>query len=186
MPRLVALRGGLVANIAFGVNEISSRAEIDQALVAEWSGKYEAVAFCEDPVARVEIGDEWDGTKGVEPLSSRRARMLEIINAKTREIIVAGYEWPVGSGRRFSLSDTAQRNLSELDKIRDTLITYPLPMSLRDDSDVYFVPDANELHGMYLAGLAAIKYAYIRGNELKGLVHEAASHAELDAVVDDR
>jgi hypothetical protein len=185
MPRLVAIDNGVVVRIAFGVKEEASRSETDQTLIDEWSSQYDAVVFVEDPEARVEIDDEWASSRGVQPITARKTALVSAINFKTKALISSGYEWPAASSHVFSLSETAQRNLGERDKIRATL-TYPLKMSTKSDDFVYSVQSEEELHAMYLTALARISVAYAGGNDLKERVHAATTHAALDAIVDER
>jgi hypothetical protein len=108
-----------------------------------------------------------------------------VINARTRELILTGFEYPPASGQVFSLSDTAQRNLSELDGLRAGL-TYPFDMATIDDLIIYSVVDADAVHAMYLAGLARIQWAYGTGNAMKATVIAATTREEVAAVVDNR
>jgi hypothetical protein len=186
MPRLVAIIGGKVANIAFNVNDEPSRAKIDQALIDEWDLKYGETALVDDNELRIEIDDDWDGKQGAEPLEVRRLRMIGEINQRTRAIILDGYEWPAGSGIFFSLSDTAQRNLADLDVNKDVLVTYPWSLSTKDDLGMHPIKDSKELHDIYLTSIVKRGTAYVGGNALKELVRAAASHADLDVIVDDR
>ena len=186
--RLIGITAGKIVSLAFNVDTIDSRAGIDAALKAEWAAKHNSTVLLSDDSIPAEPGDDWDDVKGVgeKPVPLRKTLTVDAINARTREIIAAGYEWPPGSGQMFSLSDTAQRNLSELDKIRDTLVEYPLQMSLLDDSAVYSVKDAAELRNMYLTGLSVVKSAYGSGNALKEKIHAASVAEDLDVIADSR
>jgi hypothetical protein len=119
------------------------------------------------------------------PLEEQKKIRREDINARTVALINVGYEYPPGSGTFYSLSDTAQRNLAELDKIRDAL-NYPFKMASIDDSFVASVADAAEVNARYTAGLGRIQWAYATGNNLKSDINAAATQAELDAIIDNR
>jgi len=186
MPRLIGILDGKIANIAFDVDVLSERSSLDSLLKMNFAGAHDSTALINDQTLRAEIGDGWDGTQGVEPFVQRHVRSLEAINAKTRAVISLGYEWPSGSGKRFSLSDTAQRNLAELDKLRDSLLTYPFLISTLDDSYVYPVPDAATLHNMYLTALSIVQNAYGIGNVLKSALTMAKTNADIDAIIDLR
>ena len=66
VPRLVAISNTQqIVNLAFGVNEEPSRAEIDQQLIDDWTAQYDQVVLLTDDELRAEPGDTWDGAQGV-------------------------------------------------------------------------------------------------------------------------
>lgn len=187
MPRLVAIKDGKIANLAFGVNEEPSREEIDQALIAAWTAQYDSAALVSDVNARAEPGDDWTGTEGVESLVALRMRRIQAINQRTEVIIRVGFEFPPGSGQMFSMSDIAQFNLEVANGARDLPeLTYPVLFSFIDDSGAYSCPNAATLHYMWLTALSLKRTALDSGRALKNAVTAAATAAELAAVEDTR
>ena len=107
------------------------------------------------------------------------------INDRTSVLISMGFEYPAASGHVFSMSDTAQRNLSELDKLRSVL-TYPFAMATVDDFLIDAVTSAEDLHARYLTALGRIQWAYGTGNAIKAAINAAEDEAALALVVDSR
>ena len=119
---------------------------------------------------------------GERALAAAKAAKVAAVDAKTSECIFAGY---VHNGRTFSLSHTAQKNMSELHENRGAL-SYPLQMSVADNSEVYPIADAAELETMYQAALTSVLTQYGTGNALKADVVAAVDVAAVDAVEDPR
>lgn len=115
-------------------------------------------------------------------LDPLREQKIEAIDARTRDLVLGGYSH---NGRVFSSSQTAQRNLEVLDRNRNDL-TYPFDMSTRDNTDVYAIADADEMHEMAQKVLSAIVGHYQQGNALKKLVINASTWEEIEAIVDPR
>jgi hypothetical protein len=119
------------------------------------------------------------------PLDEQKKQRRLAVNARTGALIAAGYEYPPGSGVYYSLSDTAQRNLAELEKKANSQV-YPFDMASQDDTVIASVVNAAEVAARYTAGLGRIQWAYATGNALKKAINAAATQAALDAVVDSR
>jgi len=83
MPRLAAISAGLIARIAFNVDEQADRLDHDNALKAEWIAQYGAIATVPDG-QRAEIGDSWNGTNGT-PTPAAAAAETARLAAITKE-----------------------------------------------------------------------------------------------------
>ena len=75
MARLVAIRNNKIERLAFDVNVLPDRAELDAALIAQWTAQVGATVLITDNVLRAEIDDDWDGVQGVEPAAVAAARI---------------------------------------------------------------------------------------------------------------
>jgi len=129
-----------------------------------------------------------DGRIVADTLGRARSGRMTAIDARTRELIAKGFEFPAESGQQFSLSAAAQTNLMVMDGLRDDLaFPYPVAYGLKDDSDgVFSVVDSATAHGMYLTAVGTVRALLDGGNLLKTAVTAAGTQAELDAVVDTR
>ncbi len=104
------------------------------------------------------------------------------IDRKTGELISQGFTY---LSNQFSLSSTAQHNLNGLEISKD-LLTYPVEYNTIDDTGVYQVVDATDMHNMYLAALTAKKGHLDSGSALKSQVRVSTDKAGVDAVIDNR
>jgi hypothetical protein len=75
MARLAAVRNSKIERLAFDVNVLPDRAELDAALIAQWTAQVGAVFLITDNLLRAEIDDDWDGVQGVEPAAVSAARI---------------------------------------------------------------------------------------------------------------
>ena len=75
MARLAAIRNNKIERLAFDVNVLPDRAELDAALIAQWTAQVGATVLITDNVLRAEIDDDWDGVQGVEPAAVAAARI---------------------------------------------------------------------------------------------------------------
>ena len=75
MARLVAIRNNKIERLAFDVNVLPDRAELDAALIAQWTAQVGATVLITDNLLRAEIDDDWDGVQGVEPAAVAAARI---------------------------------------------------------------------------------------------------------------
>ena len=75
MARLAAIRNNKIERLAFGVNVLPDRAELDAALIAQWTAQVGATVLITDNLLRAEIDDDWDGVQGVEPAAVAAARI---------------------------------------------------------------------------------------------------------------
>lgn len=117
---------------------------------------------------------------------ARRIRYQEI-DARTNELILAGYEFPPGSGLVFSASEDMQRTLIALYMSRNhPAISYPITWSTGDDQDQLDLVDADAIEGFYLTGLGHIRACKDSGTALKQQIKNAPSLAAVAAVADTR
>ena len=75
MARLVAIRNNKIERLAFDVNVLPDRAELDAALIAQWTAQVGATVLITNNLLRAEIDDDWDGVQGVEPAAVAVARI---------------------------------------------------------------------------------------------------------------
>ena len=123
-----------------------------------------------------------DGTPVDVSLANYKALRFEEIDRRTGELISAGYTYAT---KQFSMSTSAQINISALNQSRDEL-TYPVNYNTIDDQDTYSVTDATDMHNMYLQALATKKAHLDSGTALKDSIRAATDEAGVDAVVDNR
>ena len=120
-------------------------------------------------------------TSGMSLEELKLYRYNEIDN-RTGELIATGF---IYATKTFSLSLNAQINISALNQSRDEL-TYPINYNTIDDSDIYNVTDATDLHNMYLTALNTKKGHLDAGTALKDQIRAAADKPAVDAVIDNR
>lgn len=104
------------------------------------------------------------------------------IDARSSELIALGYTY---GGQQLSLSQNAQLNLLGLNDSRDEL-TYPIEYNNIDDTDVYWIQDAIDMHSMYMTALGTKKAHLDSGTALKDQIRSSTTKAEVDAVIDNR
>jgi len=75
MARLAAIRNNKIERLAFDVNVLPDRAELDAALIAQWTAQVGATVLITNNLLRAEIDDDWDGVQGVEPAAVAAARI---------------------------------------------------------------------------------------------------------------
>lgn len=106
------------------------------------------------------------------------------IDQRTEEKIGAGFSH---NQKVFSLSSSAQTNILALDHTRnDPSMTYPIKYNTINDDDTYMVPDADDLHTMYLSAVGTKKHWLDTGTDLKDLIRAAVDYAGVQTVVDYR
>lgn len=115
-------------------------------------------------------------------LAGLKAFRYSEIDNKTGELIGQGF---VYATKTFSLSTSAQINISALNQSKDVL-TYPIEYNTIDDQDVYQVVDATDMGNMYMAALTVKKGHLDSGSALKAQVRAAVDIAAVNAVVDNR
>jgi hypothetical protein len=120
-------------------------------------------------------------------LSTIKAAKFAAIDERTVDLIRRGFEFPPGSGQRFSLSNEAQSLLLGAYQSRnDPLFTYPISWNTLDDSGVLEIPDAETLHLFYLQATGTVRARRDSGTALKSQVRAATTTAEVAAVEDTR
>lgn len=119
-------------------------------------------------------------------LPALKAKKIEEIDAKTSQIQdVYGFEFPPGSGQRFSLGSEARDMLNGIIIAKD-FATYPIAWNFKDQSGVFNIPDATTVVQFYMTAVGTFKAVQDSGTALKSAVRAATTKAELDAVVDPR
>jgi hypothetical protein len=125
-----------------------------------------------------------DGTATELTLDNYKALRYHEIDARTEELILNGFSY---ASKVFSLSQNAQINILALHETRnDPALIYPIEYSTLNDSDNYFVIDADDLHSMYLTALATKKAHVDSGTLIKDSIRAAVDEAAVDAIIDNR
>jgi len=118
------------------------------------------------------------------PLSEYKHIRYVEIDDKTEELILTGYTF---AGKQFSLSANAQTNILALYTTKDhPAISYPISYNTKDDEEVFNIPDASTLEGMYLTALGTKKAYLDSGTSIKEAIRAAITKAEVDAIIDPR
>ena len=115
------------------------------------------------------------------PLADYKENKKLGIDANTGVLILQGCLF---EGVVFSMSSNAQRNWTALDTVRDEL-TYPFPVSLKDDSEFIFT-DVTHYHTFSMTAMGTANAHYTSGRTLKMQIDSATTKAEVDAVEDTR
>lgn len=111
----------------------------------------------------------------------------DAIDIKTRVLIMAGFEYPAGSGNIHSYSERAQINLLGIpDAAADPATSYPVKTSTRDNGAVIHLDNPPALKAFYAASRAHKATHIASGNDLKEQVLAATDMAGVSAVADDR
>lgn len=106
------------------------------------------------------------------------------IDARTGKIISEGY---IFDGNLFSLSTQAQNNWTNINVKKETfnaLGMFPLKISTKD-SNVYML-EYVDCDAFWGAGMIAVKTPYNEGGDLKKLIYDATTKAEIDLIIDNR
>lgn len=120
----------------------------------------------------------------IEALDLNEYKLLRYqeIDTRSAELISLGYSY---QGVVFSLSQNAQINILGMDEVRDEL-TYPVNYNNIDDTVVYSIVDAADVHNMYLTALGTKKAHLDSGTALKNQVRDAVDEAAVQAIIDNR
>lgn len=113
-------------------------------------------------------------------LPRARAAKVAAVDARTREIIAAGFSF---DGNSFSLSQQAQMNWLGLVTLQDL---FAWPMGVTNDADATYTLSHENLIPFIAAGSGVVAAAVGSGRALKVAANAAANQGELDAVVDAR
>ncbi len=115
-------------------------------------------------------------------LNREKSRRFREIDVRTDDLIAAGFSY---GGMTLSASIYAQARWTA-GNVERNLLTYPITVNDLADSGTYDIVDADDFHNLYLTAIATNKYHLDTGTALKNQIRDAATMAELDAVVDDR
>lgn len=118
-----------------------------------------------------------------ELLAENRPRRLAAVDARTAALISEGF---THAGKQFSLSLTAQANwLGVLSTGAADALTYPYPVATLGNA-YHLAADAVEMATIASAAQTRKGWAVATGAALKMALNDAATLAELAAVVDTR
>jgi hypothetical protein len=123
-----------------------------------------------------------DGTLTNLNLNDYKKLRFKEIDIKTGELISQGF---VYNSKIFSLSNNAQLNLLGVDIKRNDGIL-PLTFNTIDDMDDITFTDPAELDNFFMTALGSKKTHLDSGSALKLSIRNAASHLEVDAIIDNR
>ena len=120
-------------------------------------------------------------------LDNHKATKCAAIDAKSQELIAAGFEY---SGKTFSLSANAQMKVLGLRTavLAGALVEpdgYPIPYACMDET-TYIIAAEADVVGLFNAGFVRMQTVLVGGATLKGACMAAADQAALDAIVDTR
>lgn len=105
------------------------------------------------------------------------------VDSRTGQLISQGF---VYGGSVFSLSEVAQLNWVGLNHADvKAVISYPLAISTKDDGE-YLLTSAVDVTQFFMTGVGVKKAHLDSGRDLKILISQAETLAELDAIVDNR
>lgn len=125
--------------------------------------------------------------KAVGSLAIAKRHRFSEIDRRTRELICDGFEYPQGSGQRFSLSACGQARLMGLNQVRnDPNVIYPVHWNTKNDLALISLEDADQILAFYLAAVGTYRAHVDSGTSLKSLVRAATTIAEIEAVEDNR
>lgn len=113
-------------------------------------------------------------------LAERKAVKVSAVDARTRAIIAAGFQF---DGNGFSLSQQAQTNWLGLLTLQGL---FSWPMGITNSADETYLLSHDNLIPFIATGSGAIAAAIGSGRALKIAANAAATQGELDAVVDTR
>ena len=119
-------------------------------------------------------------------LDDVKAAKIEAIDARTQELIRAGFTW---AGNQFSMSDAAQRNWIGMGTMQSLgIMQYPFPVSTVNEG-VAYLQSANDLM-TFLAAYATYQTnpsgPLGSGRALKALVTACETVDAVNAIVDAR
>lgn len=109
------------------------------------------------------------------------------VDARTDELIEAGFEFPPASGMVFVPTANFQRTLMGTMLIKgNPALTYPIEWSTADNSGKITLANATDVENFYLTGLGAIRAHKDSGTAIKDQINAATTVAEVEAVEDLR
>ena len=118
-------------------------------------------------------------------LSVVKTEKMNAIDARTKVLIDAGFEYPSSSGNILSLSLEAQSNIEGIHQAKDAA-TYPIDWNTKDNAAKVSLADAAAVSALFDAAMAAKRTHLDGGTALKDSVRSATTVAAVDAVTDSR
>jgi hypothetical protein len=139
-----------------------------------WTATAKAEATVEQIAAGQAVLANWNF------LEDEKQATLEQIDAEIKRRIHSGtgFEFPPGSGIRFSLSANAQIKWIGL-AVGADFSRYPLRVPNIDDTAFFDIPDANTARALYAHASAGVRLHLEEGTAAKEAVRVAASSAEI-------
>ena len=163
------IKDGKVDNVIFVVN-----AQSLESLKAIFPG---ADLVLVEEGTLVEPGMSYDGAvfsaspPSPEQLEAARRAAFEAINARTNELIAEGYEYPPGSGNRYSLDAEARATRTALYvTAEDPAASWPLFWPTQDYKSGILLTDAASAKSFVVAGLWAYRNIISRDASEKALL----------------
>ena len=120
-----------------------------------------------------------------DPMPAIRVRLIEGIDAHTRQLIAQGFEYPAESGQVFSLSTAAQANLTAMGAANPGGLV-PVPVPFKDDTGQIILADAAEFAAWGSTGAARVLSVRVAGSALKATVRGYGTPVEAAAFADGR
>ena len=122
-----------------------------------------------------------------ESLAPTVEERCDAIDLRTDELIALGFEYPSGSGNRFSLTLEAQMRIQGCMSSRLLpQFTFPINWNTIDNDGTYAVTSADEMVAFYLTAAGTLRYRIDTGTALKTAIRNAATFDEREAIVDTR
>jgi len=120
-------------------------------------------------------------------ISTEKEAKFKLIDQKTSDLIADGFEYPPGSGSKFSLSIEAQSLMLGAYQSRNAaFMAYPMEWNMKDDSGSIQLLTPEEFEQFYLSALGTIRAHRDSGTTLKNLVRAAQTKSEVSAILDER
>lgn len=123
-----------------------------------------------------------------DPMPPIRDRLVDAIDARTRDLIAQGFEYPADSGQIFSLSTAAQANWNTMAAMAaaDPAAVLPVPVPFADDSGQIVLNEVAELAAWGRTGAARVLAVRVAGSALKAAVRGYGTPAQAAAFNDGR
>jgi hypothetical protein len=141
------------------------------------------------------VGRGWSGASEGNPweryewmLSRLKVDFYNAADARTRDLIAQGFEYPAASGQMFSLSPEAQIKWTAMYVAR-ALLTYPVLVVTADEQTTVSLADAAAIEALYTQMVEAVRGHIDGGRALKNTLRDASladEYAIIAASVDNR
>jgi hypothetical protein len=117
-----------------------------------------------------------------------RQDFYERVDARTRELIGGGFEYPVTSGQFFSLSAEAQRKWTAMYTARN-LVSYPVFVVTADEQTTVELSEATDVQDFFTQMVNTVREHIDTGRVLKNTLRDLSTVTEYDIIdgsVDER
>jgi hypothetical protein len=152
---------------------------VDGTSTAFW--KYDAPTNCFTPTEGAERTDA-----DAIALEAAKEAKIEQIEARTQWLLNNyGYEFPPGSGQRFSLSVQTCIMLNGLIIAKD-VAPYPVRWNTIDQKSVFEIPSAEVVGQFYMTAFGTYKALQDSGTDLKNAIRACTSIQQVVAIKDPR